>query len=184
MVLSQTNSLAFEQLIKRHQSRLRLYLRCLSGNRDTADELAQDTFLKVHRALPQFKFQSSFKTWVFSIARNTFLDHARLANNRAQDFESIDSDNFRPDPSKGEKYVAEESIIFSIDLENAMTALSQAEREVIVHCYLADLTMTETAKILNMQLGTVKTHSHRALAKLRTSLAAWKTQDSKNWSVS
>ena len=82
MVLSQTNSLAFEQLIKRHQSRLRLYLRGLSGNRDTADELAQDTFLKVHRALPQFKFQSSFKTWVFSIARNTFLDHARLANNR------------------------------------------------------------------------------------------------------
>ena len=68
--------------------------------------------------------------------------------------------------------------MFIIDLNKAMRSLSQAEREVIAHCYFADLSMEETASVLNMPLGTVKTHSNRALIKLRNELQAWNQNDS------
>jgi len=64
-----------------------------------------------------------------------------------------------------------------IDLNKAMKVLSQAEREVIAHCYFADLSMEETAGVLSMPIGTVKTHSNRALIKLRIELQAWKKKE-------
>ena len=81
--LCEPESDAFAQLVRRHQSRLRLYLRSLSGNSSIADELAQEALLKVYRSLSRFKFQSSFKTWLMTIARNTFLDQVRLATHVA-----------------------------------------------------------------------------------------------------
>jgi RNA polymerase sigma-70 factor (ECF subfamily) len=165
-------------LIQRHQSRLRLYLRSLCGNNAFADELAQETLLKVHRSLSQFKFESSYKTWLMTVARNTFLDQARLASythNIAIRTPAEEQGLEKADESASS---SENMQIFTIDLNKAMKSLSQAEREVIAHCYFADLSMDETARVLNMPLGTVKTHSNRALMKLRSELQAWKINDS------
>jgi RNA polymerase sigma factor (sigma-70 family) len=173
----QPQSCAFEQLIKRHQSRLRLYLRSLTGNIELADELAQETLMKVHRSLSQFKFESSFKTWVMAIARNTFLDHARLAIYRGSDNGHFFLDGHSTEASLEVSSNTEDQQIFALDLNQAFELLSSAEREVIAHCYFADLSMKETAMILKMPLGTVKTHSHRALIKLRENLHAWNSDD-------
>lgn len=75
MVVNHSDKTAFELLVKRHQARLRLYLRGLTANAAAADDLAQETFFKIFRALPKFEYQSSFKTWLMAVARNTFLDY-------------------------------------------------------------------------------------------------------------
>jgi RNA polymerase sigma-70 factor (ECF subfamily) len=54
-------------------------------------------------------------------------------------------------------------------------SINNAEREVIAHCYFADLSMEETSQLLGMPIGTVKTHSQRGLKKLREALSAWQT---------
>jgi RNA polymerase sigma-70 factor (ECF subfamily) len=170
--LCEPESDAFAQLVRRHQSRLRLYLRSLSGNSSIADELAQEALLKVYRSLSRFKFQSSFKTWLMTIARNTFLDQVRLATHVA-DLQRVTDEAHQhvieapciPDTEDGH--------MLAIDIERSMQLLSPAEREVIAHCYFADLTMDETSKILGMPLGTVKTHSQRGLKKLRDALTSW-----------
>lgn len=94
MVANHSDKTAFELLVKRHQARLRLYLRGLTGSVAAADDLAQETFFKVFRAIPKFEFQSSFKTWLMAVARNTFLDYVRLAGNRSQASNNGDADFF------------------------------------------------------------------------------------------
>lgn len=178
----QPDSDAFTRLVQRHQSRLRLFLRGLCHQPEWADELAQETFIKAHRSLASFKFQASFKTWLMSIARNCWLDQTRLAS--FQKFTALDSEeNFI---SSHEAYDSnasydfsthlEDQLIFSIDLHRAMLQLSRTEREVIAHCYFADLSMSETAELMAMPLGTVKTHAHRALGKLKQGLSAWQNK--------
>jgi RNA polymerase sigma-70 factor (ECF subfamily) len=173
----QPDSNAFEQLIQRHQGRLRLYLRSLTGVQAIADELAQESLIKAHRSLTQFKFQSSFKTWLMHIARNTFLDHVRRTPHIAEFLEQSGEGllNEAQEPSTAS---SEHHAMLAIDIDRSLQVLSAAEREVIAHCYFADLSMDETAKLLDMPLGTVKTHSQRGLKKLRHVLSAWQSPTS------
>lgn len=170
----QPDSDAFEQLIQRHQGRLRLYLRSLTGVQAVADELAQDSLIKVHRSLHQFKFQSSFKTWLMRIARNTFLDHVRRTPHIAEFLEQS-SEGFSDEAQEPTIACCEQHAMLAIDIDRSLQVLSAAERDVIAHCYFADLSMDETAKLLDMPLGTVKTHSQRGLKKLRDVLSAWQS---------
>ena len=178
MARLEPQSKAFALLIQRHQSRLRLYLRSLCGNNAFADELSQETLLKVHRSLSQFMFESSYKTWLMTVARNTFLDQARLASYTLNNSLRAPAQEQGLERANESASSTENRQIFIIYLNRAMKNLSPAEREVIAHCYFADLSMDETARILNMPLGTVKTHSNRALIKLRSELQAWKINDS------
>lgn len=170
----QPDSDAFEQLIQRHQGRLRLYLRSLTGVQAIADELAQESLIKVHRSLHQFKFQSSFKTWLMRIARNTFLDHVRRTPHIAEFLEQS-SEGLSDEAQEPTITSCEHHAMLAIDIDRSLQVLSAAERDVIAHCYFADLSMDETAKLLDMPLGTVKTHSQRGLKKLRDVLSAWQS---------
>ena len=169
--------LAFTLLVKRHQSRLRLYLRGLCGHQAIADELAQETFLKAYRALAQFKHEANFKTWLIAIARNTYMDQARLMKHRLESSSvpARASDDHAPSPPIERVGQSHDADMLSLDMEKAIQALREDERSVILHCYFADLTMAETATTLNMPLGTVKTHASRALAKMRHILNDWET---------
>ena len=170
----QPDSDAFEQLIQRHQGRLRLYLRSLTGVQALADELAQESLIKAHRSLHQFKFQSSFKTWLMRIARNTFLDHVRRTPHIAEFLEQS-SEDLSDEAQEPTITSCEHHAMLAIDIDRSLQVLSAAERDVIAHCYFADLSMDETAKLLDMPLGTVKTHSQRGLKKLRDVLSAWQS---------
>jgi RNA polymerase sigma factor (sigma-70 family) len=168
---------AFSELVRRHQSAVRATLRRLtSGNHALADDLAQETFMLAFRNLGSFRQEAKFSTWLFRIATNAWLADARkrkeeLLGDRDADVADDDGDD-APDEPSGAPDPARAATL-SLDMERAMTVLSEAERAAIVQCYHNDLSHEEAAQVLNCPVGTVKTHILRAKQKLKTRLAAW-----------
>jgi RNA polymerase sigma-70 factor (ECF subfamily) len=156
---------AFEQLLRRHQGMVRAQLRrLLHGDHATADDLAQETFLLAWRKLDQFRGDARFATWLYRIAYSCFLQACRK---RSWPASSADDDEVEHLPA------SHQPIDLQMDVERAMQRLSAAEQTVLLHCVQLGLSHDETAYVLAMPLGTVKTHATRGKAKLKTWLAAW-----------
>lgn len=154
---------AFARLVGRHQSMVRAVLRRMAkGDHALADDLAQETFLLAWRNLAAFRHDARFSTWLYRIALNAWLSHARKRRESLQDDLDEVAAEAGPDPAT--------PLADRVDLERAIATLSDGERAAIAACYYADLTHEEAAAALGMPLGTVKTHVLRAKAKLRARL--------------
>jgi len=169
---------AFAELVKRHQSAVRATLRKLTaGNHALADDLAQETFVLAWRNLKSFRQEAKFSTWLYRIATNCWLGDARkrkeeLLGDRADAVADEDDDAM---PHTGEEVHADHArgTSLKMDLERAMSALSEGERAAIVQCYHNDLSHEEAAYVLGCPVGTVKTHVLRGKQKLKAALAAY-----------
>jgi RNA polymerase sigma factor (sigma-70 family) len=156
---------AFGELVKRHQSLVRNFLRSwLRGDESRADDLAQETFLKAYRNLRQFNGQAKFSTWLCSIAYNEFRAWARSHH------EHDNIDDITHEPSEAS---AQGSHHFRADLNRAMKYLSVEERSAVVCCSMNGMTHQEASAVLGWPLGTVKTHVLRGKEILRNKLAEW-----------
>jgi RNA polymerase sigma-70 factor (ECF subfamily) len=168
---------AFSELVRRHQSAVRSTLRRLAaGNYALADDLAQETFLLAWRNLKSFRHDARFSTWLFRIATNAFLAHARKRKEELlgdHDAAVADDDDDDPAGSDGSGNDHARGATLRLDMERALAVLSDAERAAIVQCYHNDLTHEEAAYVLNCPVGTVKTHVLRGKQKLKAQLAAW-----------
>jgi RNA polymerase sigma-70 factor (ECF subfamily) len=157
---------AFEQLLRRHQGMVRAQLRrLLHGDEAAADDLAQETFLLAWRKLDQFRGEAKFSTWLYRIAYACFLQACRR-----QPWAAGHAD----DGALEQLPAAPHAIDLQLDIERAMKRLSAAEQAVLLHCVQLGLSHPETAYVLAMPLGTVKTHATRGKAKLKAWLAAWR----------
>jgi RNA polymerase sigma factor (sigma-70 family) len=167
---------AFAELVKRHQSAVRACLRKLTaGNHALADDLAQETFVLAWRNLASFRQEARFSTWLYRIATNAWLAHARkrreeLLGDRDDDVADED-DAAAPDDGGGGDHARAATL--KIDMERALATLSDAERAAIVQCYHNDLSHEEAAYVLGCPVGTVKTHVLRGKQKLKRALEAW-----------
>jgi RNA polymerase sigma-70 factor (ECF subfamily) len=156
---------AFEQLLRRHQGMVRAQLRrLLRGDADGADDLAQETFLLAWRKLDQFRGEARFSTWLYRIAYSCFLQAYRKRPRFPDDADDGEAERL-PAP--------EQATDLQLDFERGMRRLSPAEQAVLLHCVQMELSHEETAYVLAMPLGTVKTHATRGKAKLKMWLAAW-----------
>jgi RNA polymerase sigma factor (sigma-70 family) len=168
---------AFAELVKRHQSSVRACLRKLTaGNHALADDLSQDTFVLAWRNLKSFRQEARFSTWLYRIATNCWLAHARkrheeLLGDRDADVADGDADDAGSAGGASADHAA--GTTMKIDLERALARLSDAERAAIVQCYHNDLSHEEAAYVLGCPVGTVKTHVLRGKQKLKIALAAW-----------
>lgn len=159
---------AFEQLVRRHQSRVRAQLRrLLPGQEGLADELAQETFLLAWRKLGQFRGDAHFSTWLYRIAYSCFLQERRKTKD----------DAWAPETAEEEQSVAPAPVALRLDLERTFRRLSPAEQLVLVHCVQLELSHEEAAYVLGMPLGSVKTHALRGKAKLKQWLADWRSEN-------
>jgi RNA polymerase sigma-70 factor (ECF subfamily) len=157
---------AFEQLMRRHQGMVRAQLRrLLHGDHAMADDLAQETFLLAWRKLDQFRSEARFSTWLYRIAYSCFLQAYRK-----RPWSTKDSD----DGAAEQLPAPPQAVDLQLDLQSAMQRLSAAEQTVLLHCMQLGLSHEETAYVLAMPLGTVKTHAMRGKAKLKIWLAAWR----------
>jgi RNA polymerase sigma factor (sigma-70 family) len=157
---------AFAELVRRHQSAVRRFLRHLSRPDDAlADDLAQETFVRAYRNISRFRGDSAFSTWLLGIAHNQWRNaRRRLSVDRPAPDASPMED---PSPSPADAAALRQ------DLAAALSRLSAEEQTALHLCYRQGLTHAEIAKILDWPLGTVKTHIARSKEKLRPFLAAW-----------
>ncbi len=82
---------AFAQIIEKYWDRIYHWLFGLTGNKHLAEDLAQDTFMKAWANLAQFKFEFSFRSWIFSIARHAWIDGRKATRKGAEELRSVDS---------------------------------------------------------------------------------------------
>lgn len=155
----------FERLYEEHAQALYGFLAYRTGNPVLAEDLLADTFEKVLRARRRFDpRRGSEKTWLYSIALNTLRDQLRrrAAADRATEQlatgAAVEADD------------AEESLGLRDELTQALSKLSEEEREVVALRYGADLTVPEIAKLKGEKLTTVEGRLYRALRKLRERL--------------
>jgi RNA polymerase sigma-70 factor, ECF subfamily len=165
-----------EELIVRYQHRLLRYLLYLTGNRETAEDLFQEVWMRVLVRGGQFDGRARFETWLFTIARNIVIDQRRKRTMNSLD-ELIDGvgDDDRPmcfevaadDPTPFDRVANLE------DREKIAAALLQLDtlhREVLVLRFHEELSLEEIAKVTRAPLSTVKSRLYRGLAMIKPKL--------------
>lgn len=162
---------AFAALVQEHQRYVyNLALRVVKDENEALD-LAQETFVRAWTALPNFKGQSQFRTWLYRIVTN--LCYNRLPNLR-RSLNDLGDDVMEDIPEPGFDTPADEieSAETRRHLHRAMDELDENYRLLITLRYQNELSYEEIAATLNLPLGTVKTGIFRAKAQLRHALAA------------
>ena len=165
MAAAAQNEKAFSVLVRRHQARLRAFLYRLCGDGAVADDIAQDTFLKAHRALATFKGGGSFRSWLFSIAYREFLQ-AKRKEKAALRLEDALKSQSQSEPDRDES----KSVGLSLDIRRALQVLEPNERAALLLCDAAGLSHSEASIAIDAPLGSVKTYVARARKKMREAL--------------
>lgn len=159
---------AFEQLMRRHESRMYAVAVRMCGNREDAQDCVQDAMLRVYRALDRFKGQSSFSTWVYRITMNTCLDELRRRKVRASTsldtlLESGWSPSDETDTPERHALRSEQRTA----LAKAIAELPEDMRSAIVLRELQGLSYEEISEVLTVNVGTIKSRISRGREKLR-----------------
>ena len=166
---------AFEQLMLDNQDRV--YTLCLrmTGDREDALDLAQETFLNAWRGLSSFQGNSSFSTWVYRLASNACIDFLRKRKRRQQGEAplSLDDDE-APLPQPADPRGTPEDELERRELrravERGLQALPEHHRQVLIMRELSGLSYQEIGAVLNLDLGTVKSRIARARMALKNIL--------------
>ncbi|OPX92642.1 MAG: ECF RNA polymerase sigma factor SigW [Pelotomaculum sp. PtaB.Bin104] len=165
---------AFEELLRIHQNRI--YSICLrfSGNRDDAQDLAQDAFIRAYRAIGSFRNEADFGTWLHRIAVNVCLN-SRRKNGGVQPvsldetYQSESGGEVRHEVAseEGDPLQALEEKEFNSLVRKALNGLSDEHRTVLVLREIEGYSYEEVSRMLGCSLGTVKSRLSRAREVMR-----------------
>lgn len=171
------NQSAFIQLVERYKDKIYyLCLRMLRSAED-AEDVAQETFLRVYTNLHRFDPKHQFSTWIYRIASNLCIDRIRKKKPNHSLDEPIKGDEGGRDrlsQQAGDEPTPEESLIALETRKRVVDALEQLPahyRAVIVLRYFHDLSLAEIGEILSLPVTTVKTRVHRGREALRRLLS-------------
>ena len=161
--MSSQDTAAFGELIQRHQSQIRNFLRKLSGDVSTADDLAQDCFLHAWNKLQTFTGRGSFIGWLLKVAYTTFLQSKRKSKRYA---EILDEAGHAQDVQDKSYALPSEEVG---DLDKFLAVLSEEERAIMIMSYACGLSHREIGAATDLPVGTVKSIIFRGKDKIRTS---------------
>ncbi len=177
---SEINKKEFEKAALEHIDSLFNFGMRMTGNREAAEDLVQETYLKVHRFSHTFKDGSNLKAWLFKILRNTFINTFRkkikepksIHYDEAEDFylfDKIKNDNKEESGNLSERSdnVYE---FFEDEVKDAVDNLPLAFKEVILYSDIEELSYGEISEIVGCPIGTVKSRLFRARKLLQKSL--------------
>lgn len=162
-VVSGQDTNAFGELIRRHQSQVRNFLRRLTGDMALADDLAQDAFIHAWDKLHGYSGQGTFIGWLLRIAYTTFLQSKRRSKRYAQILQEI-GDTSMVTGSAYHEPPAEEVT----DLDRLLAVLDDEERAIMIMSYACGLSHREISEATGMPVGSVKSVIFRAKEKIRT----------------
>jgi RNA polymerase sigma-70 factor (ECF subfamily) len=164
------NQAAYADLIKRHQRFVFTLAIRFSKNREDAEEIAQDCFVKAYRSLSSFQRQSKFSTWLYSIVYTTAMTFLRK---RRVDTDSIDDENtyvqLENHSSAFDNNLAENRSK-SYYLNQAIEQLLPDDAAIITMFYKGEQSLEEIGQALNMEPNTVKVKLFRARQRLKEKL--------------
>jgi len=163
-----SESLSFEDVAETLSGSLQRYLERMAGNRATADDLLQETLLRIARGLPDFEGRSSVKTWAFSIATRVAIDHFRRPETRARIVDVDEAQGI----SDSELDVDGRLVIDEMNscVRDVIDSLPEDYRAALVLHDLEGLTAAATAESSGCSVATAKIRIHRARARLRKAL--------------
>lgn len=167
-----------DQLIELYQHRLMRYLLFLTGKREVAEDLFQETWMRVLLRGTQYNGKARFDTWLFTIARNLVIDLSRKRTMASLDEMSDSKDDDRPfeiamsGPSPLEQFQQRENCA---EVGEVLLKLETSYREVLVLRFYEELSLEEIATVTHAPLSTVKSRLYRGLAALKPEMERLRT---------
>jgi len=160
---------SWEQIVREHSARVYRLAYRLTGNKADAEDLTQETFVRVFRSLHTYQ-PGTFEGWLHRITTNLFLDQARRKQRIRMDAMGEEADRY----ASGDQLAAPERAFehgnLDRDIQQALDDLPPEYRAAVVLCDIEGLSYEEIAVTLGIKLGTVRSRIHRARARLRVSL--------------
>ena len=182
------NDLNFEQIVRDHQEMVFRTLLRLNGNREHIEDLAQDVFLRLYRALPAFRGEALLTTYLYRIVVNVAQDEWKRRRRVERPLVSISSpvssnedgdidweDRLAHPGLDAEQQLSEKQ--FQQSVEQQLQHLSDVERTVLVLYHQEERSYEQIADALKMPMGTVRTHLHRGRKKLREGIQQQQTAE-------
>lgn len=154
---------AFRAILERHYALIYSVVRGIVCNASDAEDVVQEVFIKIFRALPEFRGDARLSTWIYRIARNEALNAREKHRHEpvpVEDCEEMATDEGNPESAHRRKAAAER-------VARLMEHLDEKHRLVLELRYMAEKSYDEIAEIMNVPLGTVKTHIYRAKLALK-----------------
>lgn len=149
---------AFEALLAAYQDKVFRLCYSMTGDRAQADDAAQESFLRIWKAMERYRGDSALGTWIFSIARNVCL--TALARRGSRRYAPIEeAERSTPDPPDRQR-----------DIVRLVAQLPNNYRQVVMLFYMEEKSYEEVARLLDLPTGTVKTYLHRARKQLAAML--------------
>src|SRR5580658_4264846 len=168
--------LAYDELVRRYQERIYATVYHMTSNHEDANDLAQDTFVKAYRALKSFKGDSSFYTWIYRIAVNKTINFLKQRKNRVQMSLNDMDFNAENDPDLvalvSEKTPRRDLSLSELQekLNAALLKLSEHHRMVVTLHDIQGLSHEEIGKIMDCNIGTVRSRLFYARQQLQAYL--------------
>jgi len=168
---------AFRQLVERHQRPVYGLLLRMVRVPALAEDLAQETLIKAYRAIGTFDRSRKFSSWLFKIAHNTAIDHLRKNRPPTVPLETTEGERLDPlallaVPESQSPEARARGRDLAEALQEALMTLRPDYREAVLLRFQQGLPYDEIADILDLPLGTVKTHLHRARKQMAAALRA------------
>lgn len=163
---------AFGELVRIHQHEVYTLAVRLVHDRDLAADVTQDAFVRAWRAMPKFRGDAKFSTWLHRITVNTAWTH-RTRRNRVR-LDPLESLAAEPESTSLDPIRAGESAILAPTIAEALASLSSSVRAVVVLKDIYDWSHAEIADHLDITVTAAKVRLHRGRKELRESLRGWK----------
>ncbi len=182
------NDLNFERIVRDHQEMVFRTLLRLNGSREHIEDLAQEVFLRLYRALPAFRGEALLTTYLYRIVVNVAQDEWKRRRRVERPLVSISSpvssnedgesdweDRLQHPGVNAEEQLSQKQFQQSVELQ--LQHLSDVERTVIVLYHQEERSYEQIADALKLPMGTVRTHLHRGRKKLRDGIQRQQTAE-------
>ncbi|MBI3522856.1 MAG: sigma-70 family RNA polymerase sigma factor [Chloroflexi bacterium] len=160
---------AYAVLVERYGGRVYNIALRITGDGDSANDCSQEAFIRAYRALHQYDPTLPFGPWLYRITTNASLNHVRRWGAHEVTVDEL------PDSPEALETGPEQSVVRREELDEVLAALAElqpAYRAALTLRHMQQLSYQEVADALDLPMGTVKTHLHRARAALKARLAA------------
>ena len=150
-------------LFERYHKRIFNFLARMTMDREVAEDLTQNVFLRLMKYRTSYREGLLFQSWIYQVARNVFSDHYQATKNKFSDFVSVDKVSESLEDKEESTDMEDKEQL----LQRSMAMLSEEQRELLILTRFQHLKYEEVATIMNTTVANIKVKVHRAIGKLR-----------------